>query len=115
MYTSSGYMLGWGWGGGELFGALCGGTGGGGEPGAFAFICFTGLQQVAAATAERDKTRSEYQNVMRESGQLQSQLEMSQSEVRMMRMALAEKESEVSRACDETLYVAGYPLLLQQD
>ena len=47
---------------------------------------------------------------MRESGQLQSQLEMSQSEVRMMRMALAEKESEVSRACDEALYVACCPV-----
>ena len=88
---------------------------GGGGARCICFYLLHLLQQVAAATAEQDKSRSEYQNAVRESGQLQSQLEMSQSEVRMMRMALAEKESEVSRACDETLYVAGYPLLLQQE
>ena len=70
-------------------------------------VCFPVVQKVGAVTAERDKRHNEYQNAMRESGQLQSQLEMSQSEVRMMRMALAEKESEVTRAYDETLYVAG--------
>ena len=70
------------------------------------FVCFPVVQKVGAVTAERDKRHREYQNAMRESGQLQSQLEISQSEVRMIRMALAEKESEVTRAYDETLYVA---------
>ena len=35
--------------------------------------------------------------------QLRTQLEMSQSEVRMSRMALAEKEGELTRAHDESL------------
>ena len=69
-------------------------------------VSSTGLQQVATVKANLDKHRRECQNAVRDSEQLQSQLEMSQSEVRMTRMALAEKESEVTRAHDEALYVA---------